>query len=58
LGTVGLSRGITGDLSTTAKLTITLLMYIGRCGVVALGLAALASPVDDEDALELEDIVV
>ena len=34
-GTVGLSRGITGTLSDSGKLVITLLMFIGRVGPLA-----------------------
>jgi trk system potassium uptake protein TrkH len=41
LGTVGLSMGITADLSTLGKLTIILLMFAGRCGPLTLGLALL-----------------
>ena len=39
LGTVGLSTGITGDLSIVGKITIILLMFIGRLGVLTFGLA-------------------
>ena len=39
LGTVGLSRGITGDLLPLGKLVIILLMFIGRIGPVTFGLA-------------------
>ena len=41
LGTVGLSLGITGDLSVIGKLTVTVLMFAGRCGPLTLGLALL-----------------
>lgn len=41
LGTVGLSMGITADLSLMGKITITLLMFAGRCGPLTLGLALL-----------------
>ena len=34
-GTVGLSRGITGDLTVYGKLIISLLMFIGRVGPLA-----------------------
>jgi trk system potassium uptake protein TrkH len=57
LGTVGLSRGITGDLNAVGKVTIISLMFVGRVGVVSLALAALAGrndgdpkPVDNEEA--------
>ncbi|MFS0635536.1 TrkH family potassium uptake protein [Mesobacillus foraminis] len=35
-GTTGLSMGITADLSTTGKIIITLLMFIGRIGILSL----------------------
>ena len=40
-GTVGLSHGITPDLSTPGKLVVALAMYVGRLGplTIALGLA-------------------
>lgn len=39
LGTVGLSRGITPELSPLAKLVITALMYMGRVGPLTIGVA-------------------
>lgn len=39
LGTVGLSRGLTASLTPTGKLIIILLMFVGRVGPLALGLA-------------------
>ena len=39
LGTVGLSRGITGSLSTAGKAVIIALMVVGRIGPVILGMA-------------------
>lgn len=39
LGTVGLSTGITGDLSTLGKLLIVLLMFMGRVGILSFGIA-------------------
>jgi trk system potassium uptake protein TrkH len=41
LGTVGLSMGITGDLTPLGKITIIALMFAGRCGPLTLGLALL-----------------
>ena len=35
-GTVGLSTGITPDLSTASKLVITLIMFIGRLGALTI----------------------
>jgi trk system potassium uptake protein TrkH len=43
IGTVGLSMGITGNLSSAGKVVIILAMFIGRMGVVTFGLAILAS---------------
>ena len=42
LGTVGLSRGITGDLSTLGKLVLIAVMFLGRLGPVSFGVALLA----------------
>lgn len=39
IGTVGLSTGITPELSTVGKVTIIVLMYIGRVGVITFGTA-------------------
>lgn len=41
LGTVGLSLGITADLSEAGKWVVIALMYIGRVGPMTLGLALL-----------------
>jgi trk system potassium uptake protein TrkH len=41
LGTVGLSMSITGELSAPGKVIIILLMFVGRCGPLTLGLALL-----------------
>jgi trk/ktr system potassium uptake protein len=40
-GTVGLSTGITSNLSVTGKLLITLTMFLGRVGPLALGFSLL-----------------
>ncbi|MBQ9714640.1 MAG: Trk family potassium uptake protein [Clostridia bacterium] len=55
MGTVGLSMGLTPTLCTVSKIVLILLMYIGRVGIVTLGLtfaerkdtAKLKKPVDD-----------
>jgi trk system potassium uptake protein TrkH len=39
LGTVGLSRGITGNLTPLGKVIIIALMFLGRIGPVVLGMA-------------------
>lgn len=41
LGTVGLSTGITGDLTSAGKCLIIVLMFIGRVGVLTFGFALL-----------------
>ena len=43
-GTVGLSTGITGSISTTAKIVIIVTMYIGRVGVLLSMSAILGDP--------------
>lgn len=39
LGTVGLSMGITGELTNIGKLVIILLMFMGRVGILTFGIA-------------------
>jgi trk system potassium uptake protein TrkH len=39
LGTVGLSMGLTGDLTNLGKLIIILLMFMGRVGILTFGIA-------------------
>lgn len=46
IGTVGLSMGITGDLSTAGKIAIIGLMFAGRCGPLTIGLALLRPDLD------------
>lgn len=58
-GTVGISRGITGDSSPLGKLIITVVMFAGRLGPLVLGIALFmtsndAQPLDSE---EEEDII-
>lgn len=43
-GTVGLSTGITGSISTAAKIVIIVTMYIGRVGVLLFMSAILGDP--------------
>jgi trk system potassium uptake protein TrkH len=44
LGTVGLSTGLTADLSLTGKLAIILTMLIGRVGLLSIGLSLMQKP--------------
>lgn len=55
LGTVGLSRGITGDLTPLGKCIIIALMFIGRIGPITFGLALFSG---QTDAPERDDIAV
>ncbi|MEL6764805.1 MAG: potassium transporter TrkG, partial [Cyanobacteria bacterium J06607_6] len=57
LGTVGLSRGITGDLTPLGKLVVIVLMFIGRVGPMTFGLALFKQPVKDLQ-LDEEDIAL
>ena len=41
-GTVGLSRGVTGDLGDAGRLVIILTMFLGRLGPMTVGLALTA----------------
>ena len=50
LGTVGLSTGITGDLSNIGKIVIILMMFIGRLGVITFGLALWSRTINNEEA--------
>lgn len=55
IGTVGLSMGITGSLSTWGKIILICIMFIGRVGVITFGLAILAKKqhksIDNEEDL-------
>ena len=54
LGTVGLSTGITGDLSVFGKIVIIALMFIGRLGVLTFGLAISRTYHDDQELLDAD----
>ena len=63
LGTVGLSAGLTGNLSVAGKIMIILLMFIGRVGVLTFGFALLDHKSQEEKDkadkdLEKEDLAV
>ncbi|MGF1531985.1 MAG: TrkH family potassium uptake protein [Puniceicoccaceae bacterium] len=58
LGTVGLSRGITTELTVLGKVTVMGLMFIGRIGVVSLALAALARRHDNEPEIRREEDLI
>jgi trk system potassium uptake protein TrkH len=42
IGTVGLSTGITGSLSSWGKIILIFVMFVGRLGLLTFGLAILA----------------
>ncbi len=42
LGTIGLSLGITSDLTPPSKVFITLLMFMGRIGILTFGLSLIS----------------
>lgn len=57
IGTVGLSMGITSSLSDLGKLTIILLMFAGRVGILTFGIA-LASKDEEAEVRREEDLLV
>ena len=57
-GTVGLSMGATGSLSEAGRLVIVLLMVVGRVGLLTVGLAVAAVPLDRVRRYPREDVVV
>ena len=58
LSTVGLSTGITGDLSDTSKVVISLLMFIGRLGVLTFGLALISKEPKSVLKPKIEEIAI
>jgi trk system potassium uptake protein TrkH len=58
LSTVGISTGITGDLSDLSKLIISLLMFIGRLGVLTFGFALISKTPLLRYKPEIEDIAI
>lgn len=58
LGTVGLSRGLTGSLSDWGKGIIIVLMFLGRVGPVAMGMAIFHPPATPAKELPEEDVAI
>lgn len=58
LGTVGLSTGITGDLSIMGKVLVIILMFVGRVGVLTFGFALLQRTSEEEDEVIEDDLAV
>jgi len=44
IGTVGLSLGVTGDLSTAGKWIVIAMMFAGRLGPITIGVAVFPKP--------------
>ncbi len=55
LGTVGLSMGITSDLSIIGKVVIILTMFIGRLGVLTFGLAIWSKSNKNNKTIAIQD---
>jgi len=58
LSTVGLSTGITGDLSDSSKVVISIMMFIGRLGVLTIGYALISQSPDLREKHKIEDIAI
>lgn len=58
LGTVGLSTGLTGQLSEAGKVLVILLMFTGRVGVLTFGFALLERKKGTEKQLVKDDLAV
>ncbi|WP_400073668.1 TrkH family potassium uptake protein [Zobellia russellii] len=58
LGTVGLSTGITGELSQVGKLLLIALMFIGRVGVLTFGFALLRQKREESKKIRRDDLAV
>lgn len=58
LGTVGLSTGITGELSVAGKVLVIILMFIGRVGVLTFGFALLERKTRSENEVIEDDLAV
>lgn len=57
-GTVGLSTGITGNLSPAGRVLITLMMFIGRLGPLTMAFALLSKPKDAKVKYAEEKILI
>lgn len=57
LGTVGLSMGATGELSSAGKLILIVVMFVGRLGPLTLGLALLR-PQPKVENVTVDDLAV
>jgi len=57
-GTVGLSLGVTPDLSAAGRLVVLALMLLGRVGLLTVGLALAAAPPERPLRYPHEDVIV
>lgn len=58
IGTVGMSTGITRELSTLSALVVTLLMYLGRVGSISFAMALLERRTDPPVTYPEEQVTV
>jgi trk system potassium uptake protein TrkH len=58
MSTVGLSMGLTGELSDAGKLIVTVLMYAGRIGILTFALAVALRRGPDDTTVPKADIVL
>lgn len=58
LGTVGLSTGITGDLTDIGKVLVIVLMFIGRVGVLTFGFALINKKQKEDEKYMEDDLAV
>lgn len=58
LSTVGISTGITSDLSNLSKIIISILMFIGRLGVLTFGFALISKAPLLRHKPKIEDIAI
>lgn len=58
LGTVGLSRGMTGDLATVSKFIVIFLMFVGRIGPLSFGIALFYEKSKIQSKKPLEDLAL
>jgi len=58
LSTVGISMGISGELSDLSKLVVSIFMFIGRLGVLTFGFALIAKSPQMRTRPQFEDIAI
>ncbi len=58
LGTVGLSTGLTGDLSVLGRIIVIFLMFLGRIGPLSFGMVIFRPSEDRPVTAEVEDLAI